>query len=49
MVQMESTLLIIGFIMFVIGLPAELIMANRKILGDMQHYVWKLEYNRNNE
>jgi glycosyltransferase involved in cell wall biosynthesis len=41
---LACTLLIIGFITFVIGLLADTIAANRKILEDVQYHVRKLEY-----
>ena len=40
------TLLIIGFITFVIGMLADVISANRKILEDIQYQVKKMEYDR---
>ena len=43
---LACTLLIIGFITFVIGLLADTIAANRKILEDVQYHVRKLEYDR---
>lgn len=41
---LACTLLIIGFITLVIGLLADLIAANRKILEDVQYHVRKIEY-----
>ena len=41
---LACTLLIIGFITFVIGLLADVIAANRKILEDTQYHVKKMEY-----
>ena len=41
---LACTLLIIGFITFVIGLLADTIAANRRILEDVQYHVRKLEY-----
>lgn len=41
---LACTLLIIGFITFVIGLLADTIAANRKILEDVQYHVRKMEY-----
>lgn len=41
---LACTLLIIGFITFVIGLLADTIATNRKILEDVQYHVRKLEY-----
>lgn len=46
---LACTLLIIGFITFVIGLLADLIAANRKILEDVQYHVRKMEYDRMRE
>lgn len=42
--MLACTLLIIGFITFVIGMLADVIAANRKILEDTQYHVRKLEY-----
>lgn len=39
-----STLIIMGFMTFVIGLQADLIASNRKILEDIQYHVRKLDY-----
>ena len=44
--MLACTLLIIGFITFVIGMLADVISANRKILEDIQYQVKKMEYNR---
>lgn len=41
---LASTLLLIGFQTFVIGLQADLISANRKILEDIQYRVKSLDY-----
>ena len=41
---LAATLLIIGFITFMIGLVADMIAANRKILQDTQYHVKRLEY-----
>lgn len=41
---LASTLLLIGFQTFIIGLQADLISANRKILEDIQYRVRKLDY-----
>ncbi|MTD42425.1 glycosyltransferase [Erwinia sp. CPCC 100877] len=41
---LSSTLLLIGFQTFVIGLQADLISANRKILEDIQYRVRKMDY-----
>lgn len=42
--MLACTLLIIGFITFVIGMLADVIAANRKIIEDMQYHVRKMEY-----
>ncbi|MDD6628147.1 MAG: glycosyltransferase family 2 protein [Lachnospiraceae bacterium] len=42
--MLACTLLIIGFITFVIGMLADVISANRKILEDTQYHVRKMEY-----
>lgn len=41
---LACTLIIIGFITFVIGMLADIISANRKILEDTQYHVRKIEY-----
>lgn len=43
---LACTLLIIGFITFVIGLLADVIAANRKILEDTQYQIRKMHYNK---
>lgn len=43
------TLLIIGFLIFVMGLMADTIAANRKLLQDIQYHVKRIEYNRGDE
>lgn len=43
---LACTLLIIGFITFVIGMVADVIAANRRILEDTQYRVRKLEYEK---
>lgn len=42
--MLACTLLIIGFMTFVIGMLADVISANRKILEDTQYHVRKLSY-----
>ena len=42
--MLACTLLIIGFITFVIGMLADVISANRKILEDVQYRIKKVEY-----
>ncbi len=39
-----STLLLLGFQTFMIGLLADIIAANRKLLEDIQHHVRKMDY-----
>lgn len=46
---LACTLLIIGFITFVIGLLADVIAANRKILEDTQYQIRKLRYDEESE
>lgn len=41
---LACTLLIIGFLTFVIGMLADVISANRKILEDTQYHVRKIQY-----
>ncbi len=43
--MLACTLLIIGFITFVIGMLADVISANRKILEDVQYQIKRREYN----
>lgn len=47
--MLSCTLLIIGFVTFVIGMLADVISANRKILEDVQYHVKKQEYDREPE
>lgn len=42
--MLACTLLIIGFVTFVIGMLADVISANRKILEDTQYHIRKQEY-----
>lgn len=44
---LACTLLIIGFMTFVIGMLADVISANRKILEDMQYRIKKMDYDEN--
>lgn len=41
---LSSTLLLLGFVTFIIGLQADIIAANRKLLEDIQKHVRKLDY-----
>lgn len=43
---LASTLLLIGFQTFIIGLQADMISANRKLLEDIQYRVKKLDYSQ---
>ncbi len=43
---LACTLLIVGFITFVIGMLADVIAANRKILEDVEYHTRKLDYDR---
>ena len=43
---LACTLLIIGFVTFVMGMMADVIAANRKILEDTQYHVRKMEYKK---
>lgn len=45
--MLACTLLIIGFITFVIGMLADVISANRKILEDTQYHIRKAYYDNN--
>ena len=45
---LACTLIIIGFLTFMIGLVADVIAANRKILQDVQYHVKRLEYEKGN-
>lgn len=41
---LACTLLIIGFVTFVMGMMADVIAANRRILEDTQYHTRKLDY-----
>lgn len=43
---LASTLMLMGFQTFVIGLQADIIAANRKLLEDIQYRVRKLDYSQ---
>ena len=45
---LASTLMMMGFMTGIIGLQADIIAANRKILEDVQYHVRKLEYDSTN-
>ena len=44
-----STLIMVGFMTFVIGLLADIISKNRKILEDVQYHVRKMDYDGDNK
>lgn len=44
-----STLMLLGFMTFIVGLQADLISANRKILEDIQYHVRKMDYDGTKE
>lgn len=46
---LASTLLMMGFMTYVIGLQADVIAKNRQILEDVQYHVRKLDYDREND
>lgn len=46
---LASTLLLLGFQTFIVGLLADIISANRKILEDVQYHVRKLDFDREQE
>lgn len=46
---LASTLLMLGFMTYVVGLLADTIAANRKILEDVQYHVRKIEYEKEKE
>ena len=41
---LASTLMMLGFQTFIVGLQADIIAANRKILEDIQYRVRKMDY-----
>ncbi|WP_026491763.1 glycosyltransferase family 2 protein [Butyrivibrio sp. XPD2002] len=43
---LASTLMLLGFMTFIVGLQADVIAANRKILEDVQYHVRKLDYDK---
>lgn len=45
----SSTLMILGFILFFIGLVADLISTNRKLIENMMYRVKKLEIEKEDE
>ena len=46
---LASTLLMMGFMTWVIGLLADVVASNRKLLEDIQYHVRKLDYDRTDE
>ena len=46
---LASTLMLLGFQTFIVGLLADIISANRKILEDVQYHVRKLDFDRETE
>lgn len=46
---LSSILLLIGFQTFILGLQADLIACNRKLLEDIQYHVRKLDYDKDSE
>lgn len=46
---LASTLLLLGFQTFIVGLLADIISANRKILEDIQYHVRKLDFDKDTE
>lgn len=46
---LASTLMLLGFTTFVIGLQADIISANRKLLEDIRYKVSKMYYDKDNE
>ena len=43
---LASTLMMLGFMTFIVGYLADIVAANRKILEDVQYHVRKLDYDR---
>lgn len=46
---LASTLMLLGFQTFIVGLEADIISANRKILEDVQYHVRKLDFDKDAE
>lgn len=46
---LASTLMLLGFQTFIVGLQADIISANRKILEDVQYHVRKLDFDKDTE
>lgn len=46
---LASTLMLLGFQTFIVGLQADIISANRKILEDVQYHVRKLDFDKDAE
>lgn len=46
---LSSTLLLLGFETLIVGLQADIIAANRKILEDIQYRIKKMDYDKNDK
>lgn len=46
---LASTLLLLGFMTYIVGIQADVIAANRKILEDIQYHVRKMDYDKTKE
>lgn len=46
---LASTLMLLGFSTYIMGLQADLIASNRKLLEDIQYHVRKLDYDKDTE
>lgn len=46
---LASTLMLLGFSTYIMGLQADLIASNRKLLEDIQYHVRKLDYDKDSE
>ena len=46
---LASTLLMLGFMTYIVGIQADVIAANRKILEDIQYHVRKMDYDKEKE
>ena len=44
-----STLMLLGFMTFIVGLQADVIASNRKILEDIQYHIKRMEYSKTDE
>ncbi len=41
-----STLMLLGFMTFIVGLQADVIAGNRKLLEDIQYRIRKMDYDK---